>query len=137
MNTYVYAGLEQRAEDVVGIAVHHQLSEPLGGQAQERFEPALQRRHRRRTSAGAKARLYHEVPVCVRGPRHEIVHDERPDAVLELIVMASLEEFLQEDAAAACGMRMPARRRFPGPPVSFSRLRTNVRSGDREEPRSE
>jgi len=97
--------LEQRAEDVVGIAVHHQLSEPLGGQAQERFEPTLQRRHRRRTSAGAKARLYHEVPVCVRGPRHEIVHDERPDAVLELIVVASLEEFLQEDAAAACECR--------------------------------
>jgi len=87
---------------VVGIAVHHQLPEPLVGQAQERFEPALQRRHRRRTSAGAKARLYHEVPVCVRGPLHEIVHNERPDAVLELIVMASLEEFLREDAAAAC-----------------------------------
>ena len=54
------------------------------------------RRKQRHPNAGDEARLYHVVPVLVHGQLHEIGHDALPDAFLELIVAASLEDGPQE-----------------------------------------
>ena len=85
-------------EDVAGVVVLHQLRELHAVQARERLEPALQqnRRKQRRPIAGDEARQNHVVPVLVHGQLHEIGHDALPDAFLEMIVAACLEDGPQE-----------------------------------------